>query len=138
VSARSRAAPWFRTPGERLELAVDAYRAQRARAGFVHPYYFAPSVTIDADRVVFRAVPPEEDPRPMSHPARYCNGGPHGHGWCGKTATVVCTMRNDGPNPLQWFACDDVDHQEQAITTPIAEWFAKLFPDGDAPEPIVD
>jgi hypothetical protein len=48
------------------------------------------------------------------------------------------TMRNDGPNPLQWFACDDVDHQEQAITTPIAEWFAKLFPDGDAPEPIVD
>jgi hypothetical protein len=57
-----------------------------------------------------------------TRPARKCNGGPHGVGWCGKPATVVCTQ-SDG---LQWYACEDAAHQEGAKTEPIAEWFARL------------
>jgi hypothetical protein len=55
-------------------------------------------------------------------PHSKCNGGPHGVGWCGKLATVVCTQA-DG---LQWYACDDAAHQEGAKTERIAEWFARL------------
>jgi hypothetical protein len=32
VSGRRRSAPWFRTPGARLDLAVDGYERARARA----------------------------------------------------------------------------------------------------------
>ena len=56
---------------------------------------------------------------------RACNGGPHAVAWCGKPATVVCTARDDGPRPLQWFACDDVEHREGAHVEPIAEWFKR-------------
>jgi hypothetical protein len=57
-----------------------------------------------------------------TRPNRQCNGGPHGKAWCGKPATVVCTA-TDG---LQWYACDELAHQERAATRPIAEWFAEL------------
>lgn len=68
---------------------------------------------------------------------RECNGGPHAVAWCGKPATVVCTERESscppdvaallgpGAHPLEWFACDDVEHHEGAATTPIAQWFAR-------------
>jgi hypothetical protein len=56
------------------------------------------------------------------HPQRNCNGGPHGKAWCGELATVVCTAE-DG---MQWYACDDRDHQEGAKTQPIGEWFARI------------
>lgn len=55
--------------------------------------------------------------------ARRCNGGPNGTGWCGKRATVVCTEPSSRAHPSQWYACDDVSHQEGAATMPIAEWF---------------
>jgi len=57
----------------------------------------------------------------MSHPTRWCSGGPHGER-CGKTATVMCT-RSDG---FEWFACDDPAHHEDAHLTPLAVWFARL------------
>lgn len=57
--------------------------------------------------------------------ARPCNGGPHGTAWCGKPATVVCTERTINRLPLQWYACDELAHQEGANTEPIAEWFAR-------------
>ena len=54
---------------------------------------------------------------------RACNGGPGGVKWCGKPATVVCTERDDGPRPLQWYACDDVEHRQGAHVEPIEAWF---------------
>ncbi|MGH8748798.1 MAG: hypothetical protein ACREU5_06800 [Burkholderiales bacterium] len=44
--------------------------------------------------------------------------------WCGRIAVVVCTERTS--TPLQWFACDDVEHHEGALTEPIAEWFERV------------
>jgi len=59
---------------------------------------------------------------PPGFPKRRCNGGPHGKGWCGKPATVVCT-----DHPLQWYACDDPQHREGAHVQPVADWFASIF-----------
>lgn len=54
---------------------------------------------------------------------RRCNGGPFGKKSCGRVATVVCTDRNG----LQWFACGELEHQENARhAEPIAEWFERL------------
>jgi hypothetical protein len=58
---------------------------------------------------------------------RKCNGGPNGSGWCGKPATVVCTAEEGiGAFRLQWYACDELAHQEGAATEPIADWFARI------------
>jgi hypothetical protein len=59
----------------------------------------------------------------MEHPKRHCNGGPTQRSACGKPATVVCTARDD----RQWYACDDRDHQENALTEPIEAWFKRIF-----------
>lgn len=55
---------------------------------------------------------------------RRCNGGPTGT-WCGRHATVVCTEREDGPHPLQWYACDEPEHHGDAVTEPLAAWLAR-------------
>lgn len=60
----------------------------------------------------------------MTAPTRLCNGGPTAVKWCGRIAVVVCTERTS--TPLQWFACDDVEHHEGALTEPIAEWFERV------------
>lgn len=63
---------------------------------------------------------------------RVCNGGPHGERWCGDRATVVVSEKPNPDDPistsfpLQWFACDNTDHQEEGTTEPIGTWFAKL------------
>lgn len=71
-----------------------------------------------------------------SHPVRYCNGG-IGPGYtgrgCGAVATVVCTERGARP-PLQWFACDQAEHQEGGSVEAIAGWFERLYADLDARE----
>lgn len=76
-------------------------------------------------------------------PARVCNGGRTGK-WCGAPATTLCTSTrpDDAPKlrslvqvfpgldatvvgPLQWYACDNVDHQEDATTEPYADWYRR-------------
>jgi hypothetical protein len=74
-------------------------------------------------------------------PVHHCNGGRRGI-WCGAVATVVCTSTraDDGPaglveafpeldlsglGPLQWYACDNPDHQEDAKIEPFAEWYRR-------------
>jgi hypothetical protein len=58
-------------------------------------------------------------------PERRCYGGPKPRKWCGKVATVVCS---DGATPpLEWFACDDPTHQQNATTEPIADWFERVL-----------
>lgn len=68
------------------------------------------------------------------HPIRFCNGGPASATGCGKVATVVCTERVPGHAvefPLQWYACDHLDHQEYGevwpIVEPIGRWFARIL-----------
>lgn len=64
--------------------------------------------------------------RPAPHPVRRCNGGPYSGDWCGRVAVVVCTERTDGSMPLQWYACEERAHQNNARTEPIAAWFARV------------
>ena len=58
----------------------------------------------------------------------------HGLVICRTKATVVCTERDGGAHPLQWFACDDPVHQDGAHVEPIADWFTRnglLVPEGN-------
>ena len=53
-------------------------------------------------------------------PSRRCSGGPPGP-WCGKPATHVARDASG----LEWFTCGE-GHAHGAVTTPIADWFARL------------
>lgn len=56
---------------------------------------------------------------------RYCNGGPDAETFCGEPASVVCTEVSGHPWPLQWYACDDIEHHGRGKVEPIGEWLER-------------
>lgn len=64
-------------------------------------------------------------------PYRRCSGG---HVACPLEATVVCTLEDGSPSPLQWYACDEPAHRQWdrpgAVVSiePIGAFFARCFP----------
>jgi hypothetical protein len=64
-----------------------------------------------------------QNPSPMTNDLRTCMGGRTEV--CRQKATVICTERDGGAHPLQWFACDNPLHRTGAHVEPIAEWFTR-------------